>query len=110
MDQCDPFLICELTHLLGLQACRFETTFADKPGPFIERNGAVSWGRIRWGFSTTGLPGHEVSLVVQHQGQPLGRFVLVARAGTQVSADQLVAAVALADQAGAAVAAQGAPR
>jgi hypothetical protein len=99
----------ELTDLLGLQSCRFDPSFAETPGPFIERHGALTWGALRWGFNTSGLPSREVSLMVQHQGQPLGRYVLVAEPGTRVTADQLVAAVALADQAAAAMAAQGTP-
>ena len=42
---------------------------------------------------------------MQRQGLPLGRFVLNAEPGTCVNADQLITAVALADQAGSAVAA-----
>ena len=90
----------ELTDLLKLRSCRFDPHFAEPPGPFIERHGAVSWGALRWGFATTGLPSREVSLIVQHQGLPLGRFVLNAEPGTCVNADQLITAVALADQAG----------
>jgi Domain of unknown function (DUF4118) len=99
----------ELADLLGLQACRFDSHFANDGGPFIERHGAVTWGALRWGFATTGLPHHDITLVVQYQGLPLGRFVLLAPPGKRVSGDQLVAAVALADLAGAAVAAQGVP-
>lgn len=40
---------------------------------------------------------------------PLGRYVLLPPAGARVNPDQLLTAVALADQAGAAVAAQGLP-
>jgi hypothetical protein len=109
VDQVVLAVANELTDLLGLRSCRFDPSFADEPGPFIERHGAVTWGALRWGFNTTGLPHHEVSLVVQHQGLPLGRFVLLAEAGTRVTADQLLAAVALADVAAAAVAAQGTP-
>jgi hypothetical protein len=95
----------ELTDLLRLDDCWFDQRFADKPGPFIESHGDVGWGRLRWGFKTMGLPAQEVTLVVQHQGMPLGRFVLLPRPGLPVTADRLVVAVALADQAGAALAA-----
>jgi len=60
------------------------------------------------GFRDHGLPRKEVTLVVEHQGLPLGRYVLMARADSPVSMDQLLVAVALADLAGAALAAQGA--
>jgi hypothetical protein len=97
----------ELQDLLGLKSCWFETKFADPPGPFIERQGSITWGALDWAYATTGLPDHEISLIVQHQGMPLGRFVLLPKVGTRVTEDQLIAAVALADQAGAAIAAQG---
>jgi hypothetical protein len=93
----------ELTGLLGLRSCRFERTFPDGPTPTIERNGDVSWGRFWWGFRTLGLPGKEVTLVVEHQRRRLGRYVLVAVPGSPVTREQLVAAVTLADQAGAAL-------
>jgi len=109
VDQVVAAVADELTDLLGLRSCRFDPEFAERPGPFIERHGALTWGALRWGFDTTGLPSHDVSLVVQHQGRPLGRYVLVAVPGARVTADQLVAAVALANQAGAAIAAQGLP-
>jgi hypothetical protein len=96
----------ELTDLLGLRKCWFDPQFAEKPGPFIEGHGGVGWGGLRWGFRTMGLPAQEVTLVVQHQGRPLGRFVLLPAVGFPVTRDRLVAAVALADQAGAALAAQ----
>jgi Domain of unknown function (DUF4118) len=93
----------ELTGLLGLRSCRFERTFPDGPSPTIERNGDVSWGRFWWGFRTLGMPGKEVTLVVEHQRRRLGRYVLVAVPGSPVTREQLVAAVTLADQAGAAL-------
>jgi len=99
----------EVQDLLGLKSCRFDRTFADVPGPFIEREGALSWGAVRWGFGTLGLPTVEVSLIVESQSRPLGRYVLVARPGRRVTTEQLLTAVALADQVGAAITAQGLP-
>jgi hypothetical protein len=99
----------ELTDLLALESSRFDLSFSVQPGPFIERNGDVSWGAIRWGFRTMGFPSKEVTLVVEHQSRPLGRYVLVAQPGTRLTEDQLLAAVALADQAGSAIAAQPRP-
>jgi hypothetical protein len=94
----------ELKAVLRLRACWYDPAFAERPGPFIERNGDVSWGAIRWGFATIGLPTSQVSLVVEHEARPLGRFVLVADPGTRVTEDELVTAVALADQAGSSLA------
>jgi hypothetical protein len=93
----------ELQDLLGLRECRFETSLSDRPGPVIDRNGNVNWGRIWWGFDTLGLPGKEITIEVEHDQRRLGRFVLVAEPGSRVRHDQLLAAVTLADQAGAAL-------
>jgi len=93
----------ELQGLLGLRNCWFETSRPDKPGPTIDRNGNVSWGRLWWGFDTLGLPGKEITIEVAHDERRLGRYVLVAEPGTKVRRDQLLAAVTLADQAGAAL-------
>jgi len=93
----------ELRDLLGLRECRFETSLPDRPGPVIDRNGNVSWGRIWWGVDTLGLPGKEITIEVEHDQRRLGRFVLVADPGSRVRHDQLVAAATLADQAGAAL-------
>jgi len=105
-DQVVLAVAIELKDLLGLRSCRFDPSFAERPGPFIERQGSVSWGALRWGFTTLGLPTKEVTLVVENQGRPLGRYVLLAPPGTRVTEDQLLTAVALADQAGAALTAQ----
>jgi len=110
VDQVVLAVANELTDLLGLRTCRYDENFASRPGPFVERNGGIAWGAVRWGFATTGLPSKEISLTVEHQGLPLGRYVLVPEPGTRVTADQLLTAVALADQAGAALAAQRHPQ
>jgi Domain of unknown function (DUF4118) len=93
----------ELQSLLGLRSCRFETSFPGTPGPTIERNGGVSWGHFWWGVPTLGLPGKEITLVVENQQRRRGRYVLVAEPGAKVTRDQLLAAVTLADQAGTAL-------
>ena len=93
----------ELRSLLGLRDCWFDTSRPERPGPTIERNGNVSWGRIWWGVDTLGLPGKEITIDVEHDQRRLGRYVLVAEPGTKVRRDQLLAAVTLADQAGAAL-------
>ena len=98
----------ELRSLLGLRDCRFETSRPDRPGPTIDRNGNVSWGRIWWGVDTLGLPGKEITIDVEHNQRRMGRYVLIAEPGTKVRRDQLLAAVTLAEQAGAALGA-GAP-
>jgi uncharacterized integral membrane protein len=93
----------ELRSLLGLRECWFDTSRPERPGPTIDRNGNLSWGRIWWGVDTLGLPGKEITIEVEHDVRRLGRYALVAEAGTKVRRDQLLAAVTLADQAGAAL-------
>lgn len=102
-DEVVAAVAVELQTLLGLRSCRFETTFPAAPGPTIERNGTVSWGHFWWGIQTLGLPGKEISLIVENQQRRRGRFVLVAEPGTKVTREQLLAAVTLADQAGSAL-------
>ena len=70
----------ELRSLLGLRDCRFETSRPERPGPTIDRNGNVSWGRIWWGVDTLGLPGKEITIDVEHDQRRLGRYVLTRRA------------------------------
>jgi hypothetical protein len=50
-----------------------------------------------------GLPGNEVELLVQSRGYDLGRFVMVPTSGWSVPTKRLLVAVAIADQAGAAL-------
>jgi hypothetical protein len=96
----------ELTRLLGLRDCRFETTMSKGHPARIEHSGVVALGGLRWGASSSGLPGREVELIVQHGGQTYGRFVMAPTPGSPVSAERLVVAASVADQVGAALADQ----
>lgn len=98
----------ELRDLLSLRECRFDRSFASRPGPVVERHGAITWGGLGWRVSRLGLPGREVTLVVQGQGYPFGRFILVPTPGKALSVHTLKVAVALADQVGAAFSGQAA--
>jgi hypothetical protein len=102
-DQVVDAVAAELKSLLGLRDCWFEASFLDEPGPVIEAGGEVSWGSLWWGFRSLGLPGKKITLFVEHRGRVLGRYVLMAEPGTRVTREQLLAAVTLADQAGAAL-------
>ena len=95
----------ELVDLLSLKACRFTRSFEERPRRRLEANGEVFIGGLRWGMSTMGWPSSEIDLVVHGRGRPHGRFVLTPTPGVPVSWDRRVVAVALADQAGAALAA-----
>lgn len=102
----------ELTHLLHLVDCRFETAPADGEAgallPEIERDGVVRWGPTVWESDRWGLPTDGVAIPVWSQGERRGRFVLRAPVALPMARDQLARAVALADQAGAALAARSA--
>jgi Domain of unknown function (DUF4118) len=101
----------ELTRMLGLRECRFESPpFPEAPYgielPRVERNGAVT-GVLEHRFVDRGfaLPEEGAVLPVLGRGTEVGRFVLEPAVDQGVSVEELVVAVALADQLGAAIAA-----
>jgi K+-sensing histidine kinase KdpD len=99
----------ELRRLLSLRDCRYEPeqpTHLPRPRPRVERSGEVTYGELRWGVESMGLPSDEVELPVIGRGHSFGNFVLVPTPGRPVTFDRRVVAVALADQAGAALAGQ----
>jgi K+-sensing histidine kinase KdpD len=94
----------ELIHLLHLRRCVYDS---GAPGPnrtTVLSSGEVVHGGLRWGVATMGLPGPEVDLLVHHGGRTLGRFVLGPTPGWRVSRQRMIVAVAIASQAGAALA------
>jgi K+-sensing histidine kinase KdpD len=93
----------ELQSLLGVNRCWFETAVPDRTGPSIQRNGDMQWGPNLWDYERLGLPDKPITLIVEHQHQFLGCYLLLADPGTRVTCDQLLAAITLADQAGAAL-------
>jgi K+-sensing histidine kinase KdpD len=95
----------ELLQILSLRDCRFDLYApGDKPIARIERNGEVTVGQLRWGVDTMGLPTKQVELLIEGGGRPLGRFVLSPTPGKPIPFDKRLVAIALADQAGAALA------
>ena len=96
----------ELSDVLGVSRCRFEfDASAGRPGarPRLERTAEVEQAGTRFDVALKGLPAGEVELLVQGRGQPYGRFVFEADAPRGVSIEQRIAAIALADQVGAAL-------
>jgi hypothetical protein len=94
----------ELVDLLGLREAHFEALpYDDVDLPVIERGGAVSTDRHRYTLDGFELPADGAVLPVLARGRPVGRFVLVPTPGTGVSLERRIVAVALADQAGAAL-------
>jgi len=98
----------ELLRLLELRDCRFEAGLGWLEGPTLaqlERNGDVVHGGVRWSVGSLGLPSRGVGLEVQGGGQTYGRYLLTPTPGLPVSFERRIVAVALADQVGAAFAA-----
>ena len=96
----------ELIDLLGLTGCRFEALPYETDLPLLERSGAVLTDRHRYTLDGFELPAGGVALPVLARGRPVGRFVLMPTPGTGVSLERRIVAVALADQAGAALTAE----
>jgi Domain of unknown function (DUF4118) len=95
----------QLTGLLDLQACRFEHGSLLGHPPRLEPDGTVVTGRGRWDVEHTGLPGEEIELRVSGNAQYYGRFMLTPKPGSRPSLQARLVAVALAEQAGRALAA-----
>jgi hypothetical protein len=96
----------EMVDLLRLTGCRFEALPYETDLPLLERSGAVLADRHRYTLDGFELPATGVALPVLARGRPVGRFVLVPTPGTGVSLERRIVAVALADQAGAALTAE----
>jgi hypothetical protein len=99
----------ELTELLNLDGCAFESGASACALPRLERSGVIESRKshpavvrryTRGGFE---LPLGGVELPVFHRGRQLGRFILMATPGVGVTLEQRVVALALADQVGAAL-------
>lgn len=98
----------DLVELLGLRSCTFEAGERTSALPVIARSGQLEGAGLRHRFGAGGLvlPAGGVELAVLGGGWSWGRFVLVGDDGAAgVSVDARRAAVALADQVGAALAA-----
>jgi K+-sensing histidine kinase KdpD len=93
----------ELSELLSLRACRYESGPPTRPAMQIENDGHVLIAGALWAVDVMGLPGPELDLLVRSGGQTQGRFVLTPTPGYPVALERRVVAVALADQVGAAV-------
>jgi K+-sensing histidine kinase KdpD len=93
----------ELTELLDLVSCSFSDEEADSDVPVLERNGTITGGELRFVGSDFALPRAGVSLPVFHQGHRIGTFLLHPNADAGVSLEQRIVALAIADQAGAAL-------
>ena len=100
----------ELLSLLSLRGCRFETPPFTSELSRIERTGAVEGGRRRWVAGELTLPADGAEILVIGRGHIFGRLVLIGDWDVGVSIEQCAVALALADQLGAALAAEPGPR
>ena len=100
----------ELARLLQLQDCRFEAVPSHAGAPEVQRDGVLSQQSAggTQGSKVVGT-GSWAELPVWGQGQVLGHFVLHFDPDVHLSRDQLLVAVTLADQVGAALTAYSAP-
>jgi K+-sensing histidine kinase KdpD len=98
----------ELVAVLRIDGARFVAGDKRTDAPQLNHDGSVSRGTHQLKVERDGLPTNsEIELVVQHAGTTKGRFLLTAAARlTRPDLEQRLVAVALADQVGAALAAQ----
>jgi K+-sensing histidine kinase KdpD len=98
----------ELVAVLRIDEARFVAGDTRTTAPQLNHDGSVSRGTHQLKVERDGLPTNaEIELVVQHAGTARGRFLLTAAARiTRPDLEQRLVAVALADQVGAALAAQ----
>ena len=94
----------EVTGLLSLRECRYEAVPSVEL-PEVGRLGALDTGHRRYVGNQLTLPDEGAAIRVLGRGRELGRLVLVPSTDVGVSIDQCRIAVAIADQLGAALAA-----
>jgi len=94
----------QISDVLDLDACRFEPTPA-ADGVLIDRNGTTTWDGHEIDVDRDGLPTmDEISLPVEHGGTSYGRYVLTSSTAVRrPDREQLLVAVTLAEQVGAAL-------
>lgn len=95
----------ELIGLLSLRDCRYETPPFSSELPVLERNGAVGGDHRHWIAGEYTLPEQGAEIPVLGRGRQFGRLVLVPDLTVGVSIQERIVAIALADQLGAAFAA-----
>jgi K+-sensing histidine kinase KdpD len=96
----------QLTRVLSLSSCRFEYGAAGLGHPArMAHDGSVTVAHRAWDVDAEGLPPRtDVELLVESGGVFQGRFLMTPSAGARPTLEQRLLAVALADQAGAALA------
>ncbi len=95
-----------LGELLTLRSCRFERGDLAGTAARVTPDGEVVVGTEHWSTEGLGLPTRGVDLPVRSAGWLRGHFLLTPAPGVPVTGEQLRIAVAIADQVGAALAAE----
>lgn len=96
-----------LITLLGLRECHFDPTLEDPPLARLEPDGQIVHVGMVWPTGDIGIPGPRSEILARGDGRVVGRFVLTPSTARPVSLERRVAAVVVADVAGAALAAAG---
>jgi hypothetical protein len=99
----------ELGDVLFLRDCRFTTREPVGVTARVTPAGDVKVGSESWSTGDLGLPTRNIDLPVRSGGWLLGHFLLTPTPGKPVPPDRLLVAVAIADQVGAALAADDSP-
>ena len=96
----------QLTAVLSLRACVFQAGMAGIGTPArLEPDGRITMARQTWDADRDGLPASsDTELLAQAGGLLQGRFLMTPLPGARPTLEQRLVAVALADQAGAALA------
>jgi Domain of unknown function (DUF4118) len=95
----------ELSDLLSLRGCDFEEPPFGAPLPRLGRNGSIATSHHRFVRGEMALPAEGLEIPVLGNGRQLGRLVLAPEPRVGVAIEERVAAIALSDQLGAALAA-----
>jgi K+-sensing histidine kinase KdpD len=100
-------IAASLRQLLSLRSCQFQYGVAGIGRPArLHHDGTVVLGSQPYDLRLTSLPaGTDIELLVESGGRLQGRFLMQPDPDTPLTREQLLVAVALADQAGAALAA-----
>ena len=95
----------QLTRVLSLRSCRWQYGVAGLGHPpRLRHDGRVTSGEQVWDVVSAGLPPDtETELLVESGGLLQGRFLITPVPGSRPTREQLLVAIALADQVGAAL-------
>jgi K+-sensing histidine kinase KdpD len=108
LDAVVSSVLQEMTALLQLHDCYIEFPPFRWPLPRLERSGTIEATEHEWSGVGFVLPEYGVQLPVMQAGAEVARLVLIGNPEVEVTLEERVVAVALADQLGSAVAMAGA--